>query len=82
LEAFADAFERYLPEPPNLTVTPSQTNESAGFRANSTVTPSPDGTDETAEDMRFSNGCDGVTDAEPLPTDDVEVQGEEEEWTV
>ena len=84
LADFADAFERYLPEPPNPTVTPSQTNETVGFRAFSTVTPSSGVTDEDLENVRFANACGGVTDADPPPGENVDVHVDEEEgqWTV
>jgi hypothetical protein len=58
---FEDVFERYLSEPLNETVTPSQTNESAVFRASRTVTPSPDATNENVRKSKVSADCDGVT---------------------
>jgi hypothetical protein len=59
---FEDAFARYLPPPPNPTVTPSQPLDFCGFPAN----PQPaqgngcDGS-EIDRDTSVSVGCDGVT---------------------
>jgi Protein of unknown function (DUF3631)/Toprim domain len=73
---FADIFVRYLPDPPNSSVTSSQANELAAFYESRTDTPSSDVTDENAQKPNVSAGCDGVTDGEPVPHD------EEETWTV
>jgi putative DNA primase/helicase len=60
-EQFTDPFARYLPTPFNQTVTPSQTNDSAAFYANSSVTPSSGVTDEKPQKVNTYAGCDGVT---------------------
>jgi hypothetical protein len=81
LAEFEDAFGRYLPNPPNQTVTPSQASESEAFQASSTVTPSPDVTEENAHKDNVYAGCDGVTDDEPIPQG-ADIRAEEETWTV
>jgi len=59
---FEDAFARYLPPPPNATVTPSQPLDFCGFSANLQPSQS-NGCDgsETAQDTSISAACDGVT---------------------
>jgi putative DNA primase/helicase len=84
LADFADAFERYLAPAPNPTVTPSQTNETADYRAFPTVTPPTHVTDGDAQNARSANACDDVTDVDPLLGEnlDVHVAEEEGQWTV
>jgi putative DNA primase/helicase len=62
LSQFTDVFERYLPNPSDETVTPSQVNETGGFSHFQTVTPEPDVTDEKPQKANNSAECDGVTD--------------------
>ena len=62
LEQFADAFARYLPAPPNPTVTPSQAADPLGFRAD--PQPSQDGqwtVGDISKALGFLRDCDGVT---------------------
>jgi uncharacterized protein DUF3631 len=66
LGSFQDAFARYLPNPADPTVTPSQVNNDAASRENQTVTPE---TDVTVEKPRKAiQGADsyGVTVEIPL----------------
>jgi hypothetical protein len=70
-----DAFTRYLSEPANQTVTPSQTNNDRRFAETQDATPPDRVTDERSE-MPLSLGqCDGVTVGDDL-------EDEEEAWTV
>ncbi|MGH7014154.1 MAG: DUF3631 domain-containing protein [Stellaceae bacterium] len=71
LAQFADAFARYLPDPLNPTVTPSQGAENLAFPGN--LDPSQgDRCDvsKSAGKPKVSAGCDGVTDENALPDDD------------
>jgi len=54
-------LERYLFDPLNQTVTPSQANESAVFPASQTVTSASDVTDQNVQKSNVSADCDGVT---------------------
>jgi len=67
-----DAFDRYLS---SQSATTSQTADSAGSDASPSVTPSREMPDENLQDARVSAGCDGVTDGEPVSSE------EEVVWT-
>lgn len=80
---FIDVFEQFLPDLPNETVTPSQTNETEGYSQFQTVTPEPDVTDEKARKANDSAKCDGVTDGNaPLEQDELADLAPEEETTL
>jgi Protein of unknown function (DUF3631) len=84
LVQFMDAFARYLPDPPNQTVTPTQPKDSAAFRAIQSVTSWHDVTGENAQNASVSAGCDGVTDVKPVRpgADGADITIEETTWTV
>ena len=56
--AFEEAFSRYLPD---LSVTPSQVTDTAGYSDSRAVTPDIFVTAENVENTMVSAGCDGVT---------------------
>jgi putative DNA primase/helicase len=71
-----DAFARYLDEASAFqSVTPSQVANSAGFGDFQSVTHSENVTDPMAKKSRTPAGCDGVTDQDPLASE------EEATWT-
>ncbi len=57
--AFGEAFSRYLPD---LSVTPSQVTDTAGYSDSRSVTNETDVTDRDLQNTRVSAGCDTVTD--------------------
>jgi len=57
---FIDAWNRYLPDPPDSTITPSQVKETAAFRPNATITPNFDVMVGNRPKPTDSKGCDGV----------------------
>jgi hypothetical protein len=63
---FEDVFARYLPQPQNTTVTPSQPAETLDFSQESQPSQA-NGCDgwETAQEPSVSATCDGVTDGKP-----------------
>jgi putative DNA primase/helicase len=65
-EQFEDAFARYLPSPPNQTVTSSQPADFLAF-PNKWQPSQSNGCDglESAQNPRVSATCDGVTDGKP-----------------
>ena len=66
LEQFADVFARYLPQPPNPNVTPSQVAETLAFRGE-TQPSQASGCygSEIAQNPSIPAGCDGVTVEKP-----------------
>jgi hypothetical protein len=66
LEQFTDVFTRYLPQPPNPSVTPSQVAETVGLWGNSQLSQTNrcDGL-EITEKPSNPAGCDGVTVEKP-----------------
>src|SRR5205823_6346393 len=66
LEQFADVFARYLPQPPNPNVTPSQVAETLAFPVDSQPSQG-DGCygSEIAQNPSIPAGCDGVTVEKP-----------------
>ena len=72
-----DALKRYLPDPPAQSVTPSQVAHGAGFSDSQSVTPDTDVTDQRSPEPLSPNGCDTVTDRDPLhgdEDDDIDVE--------
>jgi len=70
------AFARYLDEASAFqSVTPSQAPDSAGFGDFQSVTRPENVTDRVAKKSRTPAGCDGVTDQDPLASE------EEATWT-
>jgi hypothetical protein len=83
LSWFIDVFERYLPDLPKETVTPSQARETEGFSPLQTVTRELDVTDEKSQKTSNPAGCDGVTDGNaPLKQDEYGDLAPEEETTL
>jgi putative DNA primase/helicase len=64
LAQFADVFARYLPAPPNPTVTPSQVAENLAFREDTQPASGCYGL-ERDENPSIPAGCDGVTVEKP-----------------
>jgi Protein of unknown function (DUF3631) len=83
LSQFTDDFERFLPNPSDETVTPSQANETEGFSPFQTVTSEPDVTDGKLKKANSSAECDGVTDGNvPLTQDEYGDLAPEEQTTL
>jgi Protein of unknown function (DUF3631) len=83
LSWFIDVFERFLPNPSDETVTPSQANETRRLSPFQTVTSEPDVTDGKLKKANSSAECDGVTDGNaPLKQDEYGDLAPEEETTL
>jgi putative DNA primase/helicase len=66
-ESFTDAFTRYLPDPPILSVTPKQTNDINRLHEKRSVTNEMAVTDRNQHKPLKNNECYGVTDRNPPP---------------
>ncbi|WP_169393400.1 MULTISPECIES: DUF3631 domain-containing protein [Psychrobacter] len=64
---FKDAFTRYLPATPNLSVTTRQVNDSKGYSGNTSVTTTDSVTDKKSLQAMTDKGCHVVTDRNPNP---------------
>lgn len=64
---FKDAFTRYLPATPNLSVTTRQFNDSKGYSENKSVTTRDSVTDKKSLQAMPDKGCHVVTDRNPSP---------------